>query len=253
MMYVFAGNKGNVYITDGSVVSHVYSVPDYCAGVPGTPSSYIEPYFTWQAAMYLRGRVYFSILDQTSTKAGNCGGIWSFVPTQNYFIQQDVGISLVLENQNSYGSYSGGASVLIPFQNQQAIAPQYFSGWFSSISYSSYGIDFTGTYPSVPVVIETDIIPVGTYLEKRSFANVEYKLNSPLLSGETVTIQWREAITNAWTADTVTNFEQETSNPISGVYKVNFQNLQWLQLKIVLTPNGISTFSGNRLSEIRIT
>ena len=37
--------------------------------------------------------MYFSILDQTSSKAGNCGGIWSFIPSQSQFINQDTGIS----------------------------------------------------------------------------------------------------------------------------------------------------------------
>jgi hypothetical protein len=248
MMYVFAGNKGNIYITDGSVVSHVYSVPDYCAGVPGTPSSYIEPYFTWQAAMYLRGRVYFSILDQTSTKAGNCGGIWSFVPTQNYFIQQDVSIALTLENQNSYGSYNGAASVLIPFQNQQAIAPQYFSGWFSSITGATYGIDFTGTTPSV-LVVESDSISMGSMLQKLTNERVEYKLSAPLDSGGSVVIKYRQNATDAWSPFINT---LQTDTPLSGYYQVSFEKSQWLQLQITLTSNGTSTSSFCRLQELRI-
>ncbi len=113
MAYIFAGNKGNVYISNGSVASLALKVPDYCAGVPGTPLTYIEPYFIWGDAMYVRGRVYFSILDQTSTKAGNCGGVWSFIPSQNVDPSQDVGMALRLENQNSYGDYDGMATILI--------------------------------------------------------------------------------------------------------------------------------------------
>ena len=82
--------------------------------------------------MYLRGRVYFSILDQTSSKAGNCGGVWSFIPTQNLYIGQDTGIALRLENQNSYGDYDGCARILIPNEEQNAISPQYWSWWQDS-------------------------------------------------------------------------------------------------------------------------
>lgn len=252
MVYIFAGNKGNVYITDGSVASLVIKVPDYCVGVPASPSTYIEPYFTWGGAAYIRGRVYFSILDQTASKAGNCGGIWSFVPTQNLYIGQDTGLALRLENQNSYGTYNGVAPLIIPFQTQNALSPQYFSAWYSSVSNPLYGIDFTGTFPNSPAIIETDLLSTGTYLDKGSFSNVEYKLNSPLLSGETVTINYRESSTAAWQSISATNFEQDPTNPISGVFKVNFQNLQRLQLQPILTPNGSSTFSGIRLTELRL-
>ena len=68
MLYVFAGNKGNIYVTNGSTASLVLSVPDYCAGIAGTQPSYFEPYFVWGDAMYMRGRVWFSILDQVASQ-----------------------------------------------------------------------------------------------------------------------------------------------------------------------------------------
>lgn len=251
MAYVFAGNKGNVYITDGSVASFVTSVPDYCAGIPGSPETYIEPYFTWKSSMYLRGRVYFSILDQTSTKAGNCGGVWSFIPTQNFYVGQDVGISLRLENQNSYGTYNGAAPILIPKFNQKAVSPQYFSGWFSDLTTPTYGIDTTGLMPVASAILETELIPTGTILgqQKKTFTSEEYKLSSPLLSGESVQLNYRLNLTDAWATCGTVNTD---SANISGYFPVNFQNSQWVQFQALMTPNGTSTFSGNRLTEIRL-
>lgn len=251
MAYILAGNKGNIYITDGSVASLVTTIPDYCAGIPGSPETYIEPYFTWQTAAYIRGRVYFSILDQTNTKIGNCGGVWSFVPTQNFYIGQDTGIALRLENQNSYGTYSGAASVLIPKINQQAISPQYFSGWFSDITTPTYGIDATGTLPTQNASIETDLIATGTILgqQKKTFTSEEYKVSSPLLTGETIQLSYRLDLTNAWTS---CGPVQDDDSNMSGYFPVNFQNSQWVQFQAVMTPNGTSTFSGNRLTEIRL-
>lgn len=251
MAYVLAGNKGNFYITDGAVASLVTTVPDYCAGVPGSPETYIEPYYTWESTMYLRGRVYFSILDQTATKTGNTGGIWSFIPTQNFYVGQDIGISLRLENQNSYGTYNGAASVLIPKFDQKAISPQYFSGWFSDLNTPTYGIDSTGTFPAGTAIIETELIPTGSILgqQKKTFTSEEYKLSSPLLSGESVQLNYRLDLTSAWkTCGTVND---DDSN-MSGYFPINFQNSQWVQFQAVMTPNGTSTFSGNRLTEIRL-
>lgn len=251
MAYIFAGNKGNIYITDGSVASLVSTVPDYCAGVPGTPSTYVEPVFIWGGGGYVRGRVYFSIFDQTATKAGNCGGIWSFTPTQNFYIGQDVGIALRLENQSSYGTYNGYAPLIIPKIKQTVASPQYFSAWQSTLSSPLYGIDTTGTGTSSTsvAVVETDLIPTGTMLSKRTFAQIEYKLSSPLPSGATVALNYRVDATSAW--QSCGTLDADTSL-LSGYYPVNFQVTQWLQLQAILTPTTISPGGFIRLFELRV-
>lgn len=245
MGYVFTGNKGNIYLTDGNIASAVTTIPDYTAGVPGTPSSYIEPVFNWGGAMYLRGRVYFSLLDQTATKAGNCGGIWSLVPTQNLYIGQDIGIGLRLENQNSYGTYNGVATVLIPKVNQNAIAPQYFSGWENSITNPIYGIDATGTTFSPTAVVESDGIPTGTMFDKKTFKQIEFKLSSPLLTGDTVTLFYRKNLTEVWVSCGAVQLQEDK---FSGYVSANFEKSQWLQLRTLL--NASASFI--RLFEIRI-
>ncbi len=252
MVYMFAGNKGNIYITNGSIASTVLSVPDYCAGVPGTPLTYIEPYFTWGDAMYLRGRVYFSILDQTATKAGNCGGVWSFVPTQNLYQGQDIGQSLRLENQNSYGNYSGVATVLLPSENQVAVSPQYWSGWQNSYSVgtSTFGIDFTATTPVTLAVIETDLLVTGSMLSKRSFAQLEYKVSTPLTAGDSLALYWRVNSTDAWMYAGAS--EVEPTINLSGKVAVDFQKTQWIQIRIELVTNGTTASSFNRLKQIRL-
>lgn len=253
MAYVFAGNKGNIYITNNSVASLVTKVPDYCAGVPGSPNTYIEPYFTWGDSIYLRGRVYFSILDQISTKAGNCGGVWSFVPAQNFSYGQDTGIALRLENQNSYGSYNGVATVLIASENQAAISPQYWAGWQNSYTAavsSQFGIDFTDTIPTITTIVETDTANTGTLLTNTTYSQVEYKMATPLASGDSIQLYYRLNSTDAWaTCGTV---KEETADRISGYFSANFENTQWLQLRAVMTSNGLTTSSFNRLTELRV-
>lgn len=248
--YVFTGQKGNIYITNGSSASFALSVPDYCAGIAGTPATYIEPYFSWGDAMFSRGRVWFSILDQTATKAGNCGGIWSFLPVQSGASTQEVGKSLRLENQNSYGSYNGVASVLIASQDQNFIGPQYWSGWYSSVSNPLYGIDFSDTIPTLPAVIESDLIPTGTFINKKTFKQIEYKLAAPLANGETVAVSYRVNGTDSFTSTGTMIVESTTG--LSGYVPVNFEKTQWLQLKITLTPLASSASSFVRLREVRV-
>ncbi len=249
MVYVFAGNKGNIYVTNGSVASLALKVPDYCAGVPGTPLTYIEPYFTWGDAMYLRGRVYFSILDQTATKAGNCGGIWSFTPIQN--LVQDTGQALHLENENSYGTFSGMATVLLPSENQLAVSPQYWSGWQTSYSVatSSFGIDFTSTVPVPTAYVETDLLATGTFLSKRSFSQLEFKVATPMHASDEINLYWRLNGTNDWTFAGASKLE---ANRLSGYVPVNFQKTQWIQVKAYLVTNQTTNSSFNRVKEIRL-
>lgn len=253
MVYVFAGSKGNVYITNNSVASLALKVPDYCAGIAGTPLTYIEPYFTWFDAMYLRGRVYFSILDQTATKAGNCGGVWSFIPTENAYAAQDIGASLRLENQNSYGSYNGTARILIPNEEQLAISPQFWSFWQNShsIAASTFGIDYTNTVPVTTFRIETDLLQSGTFLYKKTFEQIEYKLATPLAAGDSLQLYYRLNATDGWTScGTVI---EETTNRLSGYFKVNFEKTQWTQFAAEATTPGTTSSSFVRLVQLRLS
>jgi hypothetical protein len=252
MAYVFAGNKGNIYISNGSTASLILKVPDYCAGVPGEPNTYIEPTFTWGDSAFIRGRVYFSILDQTADKDGNCGGIWSFVPPQNFFYGQDTGVALRLENQNSYASYDGLATLIIANEEQNRTAPQYWTSWQDSYSLdaSTFGIDQTADVPVTQYVIETDLIPAGTFIGKTTLQHFEFKLATPLASGDSIDLYWRTNATNQWTA--LTGQIIEDDNPLSGYYDSNVQNAQWIQLRAQITTDGTTDSSFGRLTELRL-
>lgn len=261
LVYVFSGSKGIVSVTNGTSLTGCITVPDYVANTTGTNQ---DPYFVWGGTMYQRGRIWFSV------QAPNCGGIWSFVPTINYMPEQDMGISLRLEHQNSYGTYSGYATILFTPQritDANINGVQYFSGWDDGTSGGSanpYGIDLSGTTPytsfsggtgTTPytgaVAIETDLIPIGTLLNKTSFSEIEYKLSAPLVAGENVGINYRPNMTSAWLPLTLT--QQEATNPISGVFIPgnNMQNLQWVQLQVILGST-ITNPSYTRLTELRL-
>lgn len=247
MCYIFAGSRGNIYITNGSTASLVVTVPDYCTGL-------IEPYFVWGGTMYLRGRVFFSIQDQTSTHTGNCGGIWSFVPTQNFFIGQDTGLSLRMDNRPADGTFNGMSTVLIPSQNQFARSPQYWDARVSSITSPLYSINFTASQPASnsAAIIQTDLVPTGTLLNKKTFEQVEFKLAAPTDSAnvETVSIGYRNNLTDAFVS-LGTAITETPMGFISGYFPVNFEKTQWLQFQITLTPTDASTTSFVRLTEVR--
>jgi hypothetical protein len=266
VVYAFVGNKGHIYVTNGSSASLALSHPEYTAGIAGTPSSYIEPYFTWGGAMVCRGRVWYSIQDQTSSKAGNCGGIWSFIPSFfNPVTGTDLGISLRGENENSYGTYNGMATVLIPNLNQAGLGAQYFSAWTSDQSSASatYGIDATNSSPIQTsgglTVIESDFIPAGQLLGTKKFtpANIEFRLSAPLASGESVAIKWRGDLTQSWTSAGTIQYELSDYGSTTGKELLGYisphtiANAFNLQFQVILTSIASSP-SFVRFTELRI-
>lgn len=243
MIYIFAGNKGSIFIMNGSSLGTIGKIPDYVANTDGTNP---YPYFTWYDAAFIQSRVLCGIQDQTNTHSGNCGGIWSFTPTQNILPELDTINDLHIENQNSYGTYNGYCNLLQPNSVQQTRGPQYFSTWVSDISNPTYSIDVSSTSPysagaaSGQMLIDTDIIPIGTFAERGTLANIEYKLARPLKTGESIEILWRGDLASAFqdigpgpggagidNTPGALSYLYPTSIPITG--------LQWLQLRIQTT------------------
>lgn len=255
-VFAFMGQKGNIYVTTGSSASGVLTIPDYLAGIPGTPSSYVEPYFVWGQAFFQRGRVFFSIQDQTSSKAGNCGGIYSFVPSfYNSVTGQDAGTALRLENFNSYETYNGLANVLLSNQNQNANGIQYFSAWTSNINSPTYGIDTSSTtpYTSGEVKIETDIVTIGTYIDKGNYTAIQSRYTAPLQSGESVTVEYRVNATDAWSSFTDTTAGVDsTTGSIGARWPVPWANALQVQFRISLKAIA-SNSSFVRFRELRLT
>lgn len=256
VVLAFVGQKGNIYVTSGSAASTVLTIPDYLAGIPGTPTSYVEPYFIWGQGFFQRGRVFFSIQDQTASKTGNCGGIYSFVPSfYNTVTGEDNGTALRLENFNSYETYNGIANVLLVNQNQNANGIQYFSAWTSSLSGPTYGIDASGTTPYVSgeTKMESDMVTIGSYIDKGNYTSVQTRYGAPLQSGESVTLEYRVNATDAWSAftDTTAGVDNDTGS-IGFRWPVPWANALQVQLRVTLT--GVASNSSFvRFRELRLT
>lgn len=258
--YAFAGNKGNIYNTNGSFVSGALTVPDYTAGIAGTPGSYIEPYFMWGGTTFMRGRIWFSLQDQTATKTGNDGGIWSFIPSAfDPTTGGETGSALRMETQNTYGTYNGMATIILPLVSQAAIGSQYFTAWTSDQSAGSavYGIDASGTTPYTggQTIIETDLIRFGEILgdQKGTPDNIEFTLSAPLAAGESVSILYRQNLTDAFaTAGTIQYTGASATGQVGGFISPHtIENVLWLQFKIVLTSTASSP-SFVRFVQLRI-
>jgi hypothetical protein len=256
--YIFCGNRGRIYITNGTQAQLTYKIPDHLSGT-------IEPYFFWGGVGFNRNDLYFGVY--ATDNSGNAlatgnqayGGVWA--------VNLDTGAMRLL-NQLSYGSYAGYASAIIsqvqpltglngPFTKPAGTG--LYIGWANATPGSGgtlYGIDASTTtpYTNGQAYIISDIIPIGTNLEPQTPQQFEFKLSAPLKTSESVQLYIAGNLTDmlgqTGTYTSVGTFNGDNTS-LSYLWPCPLQKLQWLLVKIILT--GISSSpSYNRLVEIRV-
>lgn len=153
-------------------------------------------------------------------------GIFSLIvsPTQN-----DSAKGLVMEAQNSYGltpAFNSSQNGLLISNEQYENYDSYYSAWSNS---NMGGIDFNDTtlWSNYEPLIETDIIPLGSILDKRTLGQVMFKLDRPMVTGDFIRISARGSLTDAYTIVGTTSTNQLSENLPS-----NLSQLQWIQFLI---------------------
>ena len=263
--YVFVGNRGRIHITNGTSANVFKKIPDHISGT-------VEPYFTWGGATFQKNRLYFGFTVATnsgSTLTSSYRGLWSIdLETQ----------AIIGSNQLSASSGNVYASVIIavvpssPFFTNNPAGAGLHIGW----SGAANGADRTIStpYANSETYIDTDMIPVGTYLKQFSPSQVEWKTSYPIgvnNTAETIAISYRTSLNQSFTTvgtTTVTGSSMVSSQngtstvattsgtgasqvAVSDYYQANFQKAQWVQFRITMSSNA-TTPTYNRLTEIRV-
>lgn len=238
--FIFVGNRGRIYVTNGSQAQLYKKIPDHISGT-------IEPYFTWGGTTSSKNQLYFSA--SVTTNAGvannNYGGVWAI----------DIDTKAIrLVNKLSYGSYAGYAGAMIPNFSSAPAGTGLYIGWFNGTA--TYGIDQTISTPYVngESTIDSDLIPIGTFLKPTTNGRVEFKLSMPLVLGESVEMWYRQKFSDSFTqiGSGVTYSTNGIGTTYSFAYQnVPFQSSQWIQLRAVLASTA-TTPSYVRLTEVRL-
>jgi len=239
--YIFVGNRGRIWVTNGSQAQLYKKLPDHLSGT-------VEPYYTWGAAGSNKNQLYFGAL--ATTNAGSSisqyGGLWAIDLESK---------ALRMTNKLSYGTYAGYPTVIISNFYSNPAGTGLYIGWNSGAS--TYGIDTTSSspYSAGEAYIDSDLIPMGTFLQPTTNGRIEFKLTTPLVSGESLQFYYRQKFSDAFTAVNASEVDNGLFNTVgqySGICRsVNFENSQWLQIRVALTSTA-STPSYVRLNEIRI-
>jgi hypothetical protein len=234
-IYLFAGNKGNIYVSNGYSIKRFVKMPDYIAGV-------VDPAWYVGGIMQHRQRPYFQMLAKNSQTGANImAGIFS--------LDLDTG-ALNMENEFSGGLNPAGmvsTGVLIDDNSLAINYDKYYAAYGATASKIDY--NDTTLYSNNEVVIETDIVPIGTHFQNRTFQSAEFKLDQPLRSGDSISLYARPSLSADYTLIGTT-----TTQTLSGGFQtMPIEKLQWIQFKVTMSCNATATSSSfNRLREIRI-
>ena len=233
LLYIFAGFRGNIYLTNGSSIELFKKIPDYITGE-------LMTYFTIKDVIFHRNQLLFSF-----TAFGNGGstitgidGVWA--------IDLLTG-SLRLLNTLSHGTAGTVHTISFYSLTDTPNGFGFIAGWEDASG--NYGVDIgsSNPYSAGETIIDSDIIPIGTYVLKRTPTSIEFKLSKPLVSGESVELQYRSNLNESFTSISSTN----TVGAISDMYNINFENVQWIQIRSILTSTD-TTPSFVPLKEVRI-
>lgn len=232
--YLFAGNRGRIYATNGSSAVTFKKIPDYVSGV-------YEPYYAWSDAYAWRSQLYFSFTatQNDGTALTSTGGVWAIDLVNDAFRH-------VLKL--SYDTYGGTASVIVPHVlSDTPPGAGLYIGWSHS---GTYGVDVTSTapYQNYETRIDSRLIPVGTFLDRFTPEHFEHKLAKLLVSGEAVRVSYRLHLTDSFS----TIYTATTAGLVSGNTDTPFENAEWVQIRIELS-SAATTPSYVPLTQLLIT
>lgn len=235
-VFIFPGNpkgtnsRGRIFVTNGSQANLYFKIPDHITG-------YVDPYYTFGEPIFYKNNLMFGFLPEKNSDQSSIIGsneVWA------------LDLETLAFRSLSTPTADLFARVLIPDQSGSGVQGY---GYAAGIDPGSGGtgvinksVTTTGIGSSI---IKMDVMPVGTLFMPKTFSQFEFKLMTPLASGESVSLY---AITDRNVRSLIgTN---NTPGAISGVFTATIQANQWLQMEADNTGN--SQQSGVQLKEIRL-
>lgn len=253
--YAFSGNRGRIYITNGSGIDLYKKVSDYVTGLSNASFGSQSPFIQWQDANFSRNQLIFGF------NSFNAGGAQENTTAGAWAIDLDTDAMRLLQKTTNTtlsgsGDYAGLTAMVVeqppPTSGQfSTVKGQELAVGWSDPTNALYGVDVGNSVPysNWEAYIETDMIPIGTYLDPFTGSQIEWKVSAPLLFAEGVRISFRPSFDVAYAV-----VKETTGKPgiVSDVFKVNFQKSQWGQFLIELKGEGDSSATFTRFTELRI-
>ena len=174
-LYIVAGREGSVYISNGTSVEKLRSLPRHITMT--TNNRYLD--FMPKAIMTHKGRIYFGVSSGTTTEELNGIGVWSI----------DRNGVLVFEDRMSQGFTDGNQTkigALLPVGTDK-----YYFSWKTSAQKGTDTISSTDYYSNYTAYFTSPLYVVGTALQRSNIKQADILLQKPLSQNEGVRISYR--------------------------------------------------------------
>ena len=141
-----------------------------------------------------------------------------------------------MEAQNSIGLIPASGSLpnglLMDAEPSLNGQDAYYSAYSTGATTGNIDYNDTTLWQGGQAIIETDIIPIGTYLNKKTLGNLEFKCDRPLATGDSLALYWRPSLSDSYSSIPLI----DTSTGLLSNYGITAINQsQWAQFKIVYT------------------
>tara|TARA_R110000868_G_scaffold271022_2_gene530475 strand:+ start:2511 stop:4412 length:1902 start_codon:yes stop_codon:yes gene_type:complete len=261
LIYVFCGGRGRVYKSNLSSLAVAFKLPDQLYSPTSTSVGYeglpLGGYGS-QSSNGLRVQISFGVQARTTRRkiffvANPYGAtaLYSFdvetnllqieaKPINGYSLTSNTGVELfAVETLSSGGSTGLLGTEIIWFG-------LYYSGTFTYTieKWDVFAQGDTGNYATYNGYVISDLVPTGGTNNRKSFEQLEYKLDRKMISGSGLKIYYRTAIGESWSLLSTEDFS--TYGAItSRVISLPLVDTEWIQIKVELNRNTV-------LREIRL-
>lgn len=225
-VYILAGQKGNIYVSNGASAQCLYKLPDFISGV-------IDPIWSWGDLIIHRAKLYLQAFAQSTSGSNLLAGVFSFNVSATLITDVQTAGAFNMEAQNSTGLIPASGSlangVLMDNEPSSNGQDSYYSAYSTGASTGAIDYNDTSLWQNNEPVIETDIIPIGTYLQKATFGNIEFKLDRPLATGDSLSIYWRPSLSASYVSIPLID---TSANLLSSYAITSINQAQWAQFKV---------------------
>jgi hypothetical protein len=227
-LFAVAGDQGNVYETDSTSYRKIATIPYVETGVLAPMTVFPNAFTVSQKGTLLVGV-------SVGATYGKSGVYEIDISNSSY--------PVCLKNTISTGSTnSNSGRIQIGF-----VYPQdYITTRIGWQDVGSFGVDTTDfrTYADYGAVIETEMVKVGTFNNKKTFEHIEWCLAEPLVSGQNIRISYRLNNKDAYTP--VGTWGYSTQGSVLSFEDIaHITDAEYVQLKIELDQALLTVYGSN--------
>lgn len=232
-VYVMAGIRGNLYVTDTTSFTKIKRIPWNQNRVFGATMRV----YPNAMSMNIQG----NLLVGTSTLSDSFGGDASPVRQGVYEIALSEGYPTIFKQQVSTGNVGKSQVLKIGFVFAGNGITQ--MGWQDASTYGLDTVDFRA-YTNHAAQIETQYYLIASRNQRKTFQHLEFLLGKPLTTGQEIKIYYRKNLTDSYTLLKTYSFSTMGA-VISTDDSAALADVQAVQLKITLSQPTSAAASAN--------